>query len=320
MKDSYSLDLDRAGLDRAFQHHFDAYRRIFERCGLETLAVEASSGAMGGSESIEFMVASDAGEDWVASCGACGYAANVEKATSQLAAVADGPRPRGAREVRDAGRAHDRGSRALRGRRAGRAPDQDARLRARRRRPRWCCCAATTRSRSRSCATAPARVQARPAQPEEIRAALGAVAGQPRRGRRARARDPRRRGARRPRGMTTGANQDDFHLRGVDVARDIRVDAWLDLREVARRRGLPGVRRARSASRKTIEVGHIFKLGTRYSEAMGALRAGRGGQVRARSDGLLRHRHRAHRGRGRRGAPRRERHRLAGRRSRRSRS
>jgi prolyl-tRNA synthetase len=73
MKDSYSLDIDRAGLDHAFQLHFDAYRKIFERCGLAPLAVEASSGAMGGSESIEFMVASDAGEDWVASCGACGY-------------------------------------------------------------------------------------------------------------------------------------------------------------------------------------------------------------------------------------------------------
>jgi prolyl-tRNA synthetase len=95
MKDSYSLDLDRAGLDRAFQLHFDAYRRIFERCGLQPLAVEASSGAMGGSESIEFMVASDAGEDWVASCAACGYAANVEKATSQLAEVADEDRSEG---------------------------------------------------------------------------------------------------------------------------------------------------------------------------------------------------------------------------------
>src|SRR5690606_6202299 len=90
--DSYSLDLDREGLDRAFQIHFDVYRRIFERCGLSPLAVEASSGAMGGSESIEFMVPSDAGEDWVASCGACGYAANVEKATSQLAEVED-PEP-----------------------------------------------------------------------------------------------------------------------------------------------------------------------------------------------------------------------------------
>jgi len=89
MKDSYSLDVETEGLDRAFQRHFEAYRRIFARCGLETLAVEASSGSMGGSESIEFMVESDAGEDLIASCGRCGYAANVEKATSRIPSVDD---------------------------------------------------------------------------------------------------------------------------------------------------------------------------------------------------------------------------------------
>jgi len=91
MKDSYSLDLDGDGLDAAFQRHFEAYRKVFAGCGLDPLAVEASSGAMGGSESIEFMVPSDAGEDWVAACASCGYAANVEKARSQLPAASDGP-------------------------------------------------------------------------------------------------------------------------------------------------------------------------------------------------------------------------------------
>ena len=82
MKDSYSFDVGTDGLDFAFQRHFDAYRKIFGACGLDAIAVEASSGSMGGSESVEFMVGSDAGEDWVASCAACGYAANIEKATS----------------------------------------------------------------------------------------------------------------------------------------------------------------------------------------------------------------------------------------------
>ena len=90
MKDSYSLDIRRDGLDSAFQRHFEAYRKIFSRCGLDTIAVEASSGTMGGSESVEFMVASDAGEDWIASCSTCGYAGNVEKATSGIPAVEDG--------------------------------------------------------------------------------------------------------------------------------------------------------------------------------------------------------------------------------------
>jgi prolyl-tRNA synthetase len=269
MKDSYSLDLDRAGLDRAFQLHFDAYRRIFERCGLAPLAVEASSGSMGGSESIEFMVASDAGEDWVASCGACGYAANLEKATSQLAEVEDGaglPQPEefatpGVRTIEDlvtfpGGAAADRqiktlvyvldGATALVLLR-GDHPLSEQKLR-----------------------DGTGALDARPARPEEIRTALGASAGSlgaigasgvriyadlALEGRRA---------------MTTGANRDDVHLRGVDVARDIRVDAWLDLREVRAGEPCPSCGNPLAVV-KTIEAGHIFKLGTKYSEAMGAL-------------------------------------------------
>ena len=87
MKDSYSFDIDRAGLDKSFDLHDAAYRRIFRRCGLEFVAVEADSGSMGGSQSQEFMVYTDAGEDLVASCGKCGYAANLEKATSKLEPV-----------------------------------------------------------------------------------------------------------------------------------------------------------------------------------------------------------------------------------------
>ncbi len=87
MKDSYSFDLDAAGLDRSFDLHDQVYRRIFTRCGLRFVAVDADSGAMGGSQSQEFMVYTDAGEDLIASCPICGYAANVEKATSRLEAV-----------------------------------------------------------------------------------------------------------------------------------------------------------------------------------------------------------------------------------------
>jgi len=82
MKDSYSFDLDAAGLDVSYQKHYDAYRRIFARCGLDVIPVEAHSGAMGGSQSMEFMVASDAGEDLVVNCPNCHYAANLEKAIS----------------------------------------------------------------------------------------------------------------------------------------------------------------------------------------------------------------------------------------------
>jgi prolyl-tRNA synthetase len=89
MKDSYSFDIDAAGLDHSYNLHDAAYRAIFTRCGLKFVAVEADSGAMGGSQSQEFMVYTDAGEDLIASCAACGYAANMEKATSRLAPVTE---------------------------------------------------------------------------------------------------------------------------------------------------------------------------------------------------------------------------------------
>ena len=89
MKDSYSFDLDKEGLDKSYDLHDEAYRRIFTRCGLRFVAVDADSGAMGGSQSQEFMVYTDAGEDLIASCPVCGYAANLEKATSRLEPVAE---------------------------------------------------------------------------------------------------------------------------------------------------------------------------------------------------------------------------------------
>jgi prolyl-tRNA synthetase len=89
MKDAYSFDIDKAGLDKSFDLHDAVYRKIFTRCGLKFVAVEADSGSMGGSQSQEFMVYTDAGEDLIASCPTCGYAANVEKATSLLSTVTE---------------------------------------------------------------------------------------------------------------------------------------------------------------------------------------------------------------------------------------
>jgi prolyl-tRNA synthetase len=89
MKDAYSFDIDAAGLDASYQKHDAVYRRIFSRCGLQFVAVDADSGAMGGSQSQEFMVYTDAGEDLIASCAQCGYAANLEKAASQLPPAVD---------------------------------------------------------------------------------------------------------------------------------------------------------------------------------------------------------------------------------------
>src|SRR5688572_22242532 len=93
MKDAYSFDVDLAGLDKSFINQREAYKKIFTRCGIQYLMVEASSGAMGGSESNEFMARTPAGEDLIAHCANCDYAANVERATSRLAAIEDQPGP-----------------------------------------------------------------------------------------------------------------------------------------------------------------------------------------------------------------------------------
>ena len=82
MKDAYSLDRDFAGLDDSYQDMYDAYVRIFKRCGLETTVVEADTGPMGGRDSHEFMVLAESGEDEIVLCPECGYAANVERAES----------------------------------------------------------------------------------------------------------------------------------------------------------------------------------------------------------------------------------------------
>jgi prolyl-tRNA synthetase family II len=269
MKDSYSFDLDTGGLDESFQKHFHAYRRIFSRCGLETLAVEASSGTMGGSESVEFMLASEAGEDWVASCAACGYAANVEKARSLLPAVDDGAglaaperfATPGVRTIEDlAGFAPNPTPAARQIKTLVYRLDGETVL-------------VLLRGDDQLVETklldATDADEARPASEAEIQAALGAAAGSLGAVGVAGLRVLADQALRGRRGMVTGANQDGFHLQGVDVERDITVFGWFDLRRARAGEGCPMCESPLRVD-KTIEVGHIFKLGTRYAEKLGA--------------------------------------------------
>lgn len=87
MKDAYSFDKDQQGLDESYNKMYEAYVKIFNRCGLDAKCVEADSGAIGGSNSAEFMVKSEVGEDDIVFCTECDYAANIEKATSRLEEV-----------------------------------------------------------------------------------------------------------------------------------------------------------------------------------------------------------------------------------------
>ncbi|HEV2928227.1 MAG TPA: proline--tRNA ligase, partial [Propionibacteriaceae bacterium] len=215
MKDSYSFDLDAGGLDRSFDLHHEAYTRSFERLGIPAIPVQASSGSMGGSASVEFACPSDAGEDLVVRCRACGYAANVEKATSALLSVQDGPglpAPEsfptpGARTIEDLARDYD-------------AP-ADRQLKTLvylvDGQPTLVLLRGDHSLVEQKLFDATGATVLRPAHPDEIRDALGAspgslgavgvrdlpvVADEAIRGRR---------------GMVTGANLDDRHLRGVDV-------------------------------------------------------------------------------------------------------
>jgi prolyl-tRNA synthetase len=285
MKDAYSFDIDDSGLDKSFGDQRRAYCRIYDRCGLDYVIVEADPGAMGGSASNEFMVYTDAGEDMVASCPKCGYAANTEKAQSRVTAIDDGetehplekfPTP-GVRTIDDlvafdGGAAADRQIKTLvymsvaeKGKETkatpflallrGDHPLNEVKL-----------------------SNAAARLVSddgweqttiRPAHPDEIAGLMGAHAGSLGAVGVTKLRVLSDEALRGRRNMTTGANEDDFHLRGVSVERDIEVAAWVDLRNVAAGDGCPrcdGVLRVA----KALEVGHIFKLGTKYSISMGA--------------------------------------------------
>lgn len=268
MKDSYSFDMDEEGLDHSFQLHFDAYRRIFTRLGFTCVAVEASSGSMGGSESVEFMLRTDAGEDMIARCAECGYAANLEKATSTLAAEEDPavspslekfPTP-DVRTIEDLANMDGGAPPARQIKTLVYKVDEKIVLILLR---------GDHNLAEQKLLDQVEGDSIRPAQADEVLEALGAspgslgavgvedlfvIADESLRGRS---------------NLVTGANEDDFHLRGVDVERDLAVKGWLDLREVSAGEPCP-LCNASLAVEKSLEVGHIFKLGTTYSEVMGA--------------------------------------------------
>ena len=285
MKDAYTFDVDFAGLDKAFEDQRRAYCRVYDRCGLQYVIVEADTGAMGGSASNEFMVYTNAGEDMVASCAKCGYAANTEKAQSRIPEIVDEtpdapvekfPTP-GVRTIEDlvtfpGGAAAERQIKTLvyvavseKGKQEaaqvilallrGDHPLNDAKL------------ASAVGAMLR--AEGAELTQLRPAHPEEIFEAMGAHAGSLGAVGVTRYKILADNALQERANMTTGANLDDHHLRGVNITRDIKNVQWTDLRTVAEGEGCPkcdGVLRVA----KALEVGHIFKLGTKYSVSMGA--------------------------------------------------
>jgi prolyl-tRNA synthetase len=265
MKDSYTLDPDLAALDRSYAAHEAAYRRIFGRCGLRVHVVESDTGMMGGLGSHEFMAPSAAGEDEVALCGGCGYAANVELARG----VAGPPPPVGPatpEEVPTPGARTIAEVSALLGiPPAGTikslcfvAPDGPILVLVR----------GDHNLHERKLARA-LGAEARPAHPDEIRQALGASPGSlgpvGAQGLRRVLADESLRAGR----YVVGANRDGFHLRGVAPGVDFPCE-FLDLQVALPGEGCPRCGQPLAIER-VIEVGNIFKLGTRYAEALGAV-------------------------------------------------
>jgi prolyl-tRNA synthetase len=280
MKDAYTFDVDWEGLDKSFIDQREAYKKIFTRSGIQFSIVEASSGSMGGTESNEFVARTDAGEDLIASCSICDYAANLEKATSRLATIEDETGPAapeefptpGVRTIEDlttfpGGAAADRQIKSL----LYYATLNEKPI------PVLALLRGDHQLHEVKLNDALGSTAVRPAQPAEIRELLGASAGSLG-GVRVQQMGGVNRdlliiadgGLKGRRNMTTGANKDDHHIRGVDVGRDIEVDQWADLRTVNSGEPCPRCEPGTLEVFKAMEIGHIFKLGTKYSESMGA--------------------------------------------------
>ncbi|HEY6247378.1 MAG TPA: proline--tRNA ligase [Pyrinomonadaceae bacterium] len=281
MKDAYSFDIDLAGLDKSFNDQRDAYKKIFTRCGIEFLIVEASSGAMGGSESNEFMARTSAGEDLIVHCSNCGYSANLEKATSRLPGIDDEAGPGAPEEFPTPGVRTIEDLTTFPG---GAEPSRQIKslvyvaTRNGQPQPVLVLLRGDHQLHETKLADSLRATAVRPAHPEEIRELLGASAGslggvgakEKAKAAKVSLQIVADSSLRSRKNMTTGANKDDHHLRGVDIGRDIAVDEWLEIRTVEAGEGCPRCEKGTLEIFKGMEIGHIFKLGTKYSESMGA--------------------------------------------------
>ncbi len=265
MKDSYSFDLDEAGLDKSYEKHVEAYTRIFQRCGLKFMFVEAYSGMMGGKESGEFAAPAASGEDSIASCE-CGYAANLEKAESNLPTVEDLPGDKdpepfdtpGQRTIEDLVKF------------TGESPAHMIKTLVYivESSPVLVLLRGDHVLSETKLATALGTDLFRPATPHEAFALHGANLGSlgPVGVKGARILADRALEGRR--NLITGANLDDTHLRNVTPGRDFHAE-YQDVRVVKAGDLCPRCGRPLRVT-TCVELGHIFKLGGRYSEAMHA--------------------------------------------------
>jgi prolyl-tRNA synthetase len=287
MKDSYSFDVDAAGLDVSYKKHYEAYCRIFDRCGLKYLVVEADSGAMGGKESHEFMVRTPAGEDQIVSCDGCNYAANMEKATSRLEAVEDLKSEGDGKPLE----VHTPGQKTIEdvAKFLGVSPKNKIKTLALMADQKE---AKTGKTKSRGIVVlmrgdhqlneaklnATIAIATRPMDENEIQALFHSPAGYlgPTGINWATALSDFERpvllvdkALEGRNNLIAGANKENYHLKNLTPGKDFHPTLYADLRSVTAGEGCPNCGQPLRIN-TAVEVGHIFKLGYKYSETMNA--------------------------------------------------
>jgi len=296
MKDAYSFDIDAAGLDVSYQKHHDTYCRIFDRCGLKYVVIDAHSGAMGGSQSQEFMVRTPAGEDLVVSCEACGYAANLEKATSKLAPLQDLPGEGDGKPLevytpdqktiedvaKFLGVSPANNMKTL----AMMLTEEDAKSGKTHARPLILLLRGDHQMNEAKLSSAIAGKEARPMQDEEIRQFFKTPAGylgplgiewakdMSDTGKPILLLDEALKGRT---NLIGGANKELYHFKNLTPGRDFQPTGYADLRSVTAGEGCPNCG-ALLRIDTAVEIGHIFKLGYKYSRSMGATVLDRNGK------------------------------------------
>ena len=288
MKDAYSFDIDAAGLDVSYAKHHDTYCRIFDRCGLKYMVIDAHSGAMGGSQSQEFKVRTPAGEDLVVSCEKCNYAANMEKATSRLAPVED-LKPEGDGAPLEV---HTPGQKTIEdvARFLGVSPThmlktlammvvgEDVKTSKTEQRALVLLLRGDHQMNEAKLSTAVGGKETRPMREDEIQEFFHSPAGylgplginwaknmeEP--GKPILLVDEALRGHT---NLIGGANKEEYHVKHLTPGGNFHPTAYADLRSVTAGEDCPNCG-APLCIDTAVEIGHIFKLGYKYSESMGA--------------------------------------------------
>jgi prolyl-tRNA synthetase len=287
MKDSYSFDIDAAGLDVSYKKHYEAYCRIFDRCGLKYMVVEADSGAMGGKESHEFMVRTPAGEDRIVSCDGCDYAANLEKATSKLDVVPDlsafeDGKPLlvhtpGQKTIEDVAKFLGVSPKNKIKTLALMADEFDAAGKKKCSRP-IVVLMRGDHQLNEAKLNGTVATATRPMEESEIEGLFNSPAGylgpmgidwardlKDDNGKPVLLVDKALEGRS---NLIGGANKQDYHLKNLTPGKDFQPTSYADLRAVRAGEACPNCGRALRID-TAVEIGHIFKLGYRYSESMG---------------------------------------------------